>query len=197
MNSYSKEKQDVFVQILNPHVGYFLDIGASHPVTGNNTYALEQAGWSGILIDSDSNSVALSNRLRTNKTIHHDATKIDWLKLLSEYSVPKIIDYISLDVDSAGAVVLENFPFDIYQFKIMTFEHDRYNGRNDLKEKSKNILNKYRWIHCMVDNVCFDKEASKPWEDWYINKLYFSQTFIDNNTKENIYYQTYIENLQP
>ena len=49
---YSKEMQDVFALMLNGQKGSFIDIGCNHPITGNNTYALEKrARWRGVLCD--------------------------------------------------------------------------------------------------------------------------------------------------
>ena len=50
--SKSQAFQDIFVYfILNINNGYFLDIGSSDPENINNTYFLENKGWSGLCID--------------------------------------------------------------------------------------------------------------------------------------------------
>src|SRR5215831_5875632 len=32
-------------------IGVFVEVGANHPIEGSQTYALEQRGWSGILVE--------------------------------------------------------------------------------------------------------------------------------------------------
>ena len=51
MKYFSKEGQDRFAHILIGNKGKFLDLGCNHPYAGNNTAALEQLGWSGIVVD--------------------------------------------------------------------------------------------------------------------------------------------------
>ena len=46
--------------------GFYLDIGAQHPISNNNTYLLFKKGWSGINIDINEFSIDLFNYLRPN-----------------------------------------------------------------------------------------------------------------------------------
>lgn len=47
------------------------------------------------------------------------------LELFQRYDVPKVIDYFSLDVEGAESLVLNQFPFDHYQFKVLTIERPK------------------------------------------------------------------------
>ena len=52
--SYSQIGQDLFVIAMTrgKHNGSFLEIGAGHPIVGNNTYLLEtERGWNGISVE--------------------------------------------------------------------------------------------------------------------------------------------------
>ena len=49
--SRSSHEQDVFIHSLIGDNGYFVDVGAHNGKDGNNTYALEKAGWTGICIE--------------------------------------------------------------------------------------------------------------------------------------------------
>ena len=46
--------------------GFYLDIGAQHPISNNNTYLLFNKGWRGINIDLDKKNVDLFNIVRPN-----------------------------------------------------------------------------------------------------------------------------------
>lgn len=51
--SYSQFGQDTFLKSCFPadYKGFFIDIGASHPVEGNNTFLFEENGWRGVCIE--------------------------------------------------------------------------------------------------------------------------------------------------
>jgi FkbM family methyltransferase len=48
------------------YVGTFIDIGMSHPITYNNTFLLEVAGWEGICIEPNENYCNMSKGIRKN-----------------------------------------------------------------------------------------------------------------------------------
>jgi len=55
MSYHSQFKQDEFVyeQVLDRQKkGFFVDIGASHPIDQNNTYFFEKLGWEGIVVEA-------------------------------------------------------------------------------------------------------------------------------------------------
>ena len=56
INYIFKEKKD----------GIYLDVGAQHPISNNNTYLLFKNGWSGINIDLDIKNIELFNLSRPN-----------------------------------------------------------------------------------------------------------------------------------
>ena len=59
--SYSLNGVDLIVDYIfkNKKNGFYLDIGAQHPVSNNNTYLLFKKGWSGINIDLDEKNIDL------------------------------------------------------------------------------------------------------------------------------------------
>jgi hypothetical protein len=63
---YSQEGEDLFLYRLfaEQPEGFYVDIGALHPVRFSNTYLLYKKGWSGINIDATPGSMAKFNRLR-------------------------------------------------------------------------------------------------------------------------------------
>lgn len=60
--------------------------------------------------------------------------------IFNQTHVPKVIDYMSLDVEGAESLVMENFPWSDYTFKFLTIERPKA----DLKEKLK--LNGYKMV---------------------------------------------------
>ena len=49
---YSETGEDaVIAQLIRSKTGRFIDVGASHPIIGNNTFALYRKGWRGIAIE--------------------------------------------------------------------------------------------------------------------------------------------------
>jgi FkbM family methyltransferase len=177
----------------NKKNGYFLDIGAYNGVDISNTYILEKNfNWDGLCIEADPDIFKELIKYRNVKCINYAITNIDGyvnftsnnvlgsitktgkeipaktLKtVLKEYNVPKIIDYISLDIEGSESLALEEFPFNDYKFKIMTVEHNLYLGDPTNKNKINKILieNGYSLYKENVTNV-----GNDPFEDWFINK---------------------------
>ena len=179
IRSFSNEGQDILAAKLVPHPGFFLDIGSGNPVYGNNSFALELMGWKGLLVDGMEESIERARRYRTNPAVLCDVTKVDWLALLAEVEAPSIIDFISMDTDAANTVLVQRFPFDKYQFKLMTFEHDRYQGDDSRKRACGEALVPYPQYIKLLDNA---KVQGLEWEDWYVNTRYISSDILAKRT---------------
>ena len=189
---YSKEYQDLFVSTLISKPGFFLDIGMGDPKNGNNSYYLELLGWSGLMFDQTQKDVDLANEIRKNKAIQCDATNFNWLQCFNINNVPKVIDYISLDVDDANIHVINNLPLDQYEFKIMTFEHDRYNSGDIRKNELNKVLAKYPQYIVLLNNA---KITGLEWEDWVINTKYFDMEKLSVFKKESVEVGDYVKGL--
>lgn len=164
--SYSQAGQDAWVYSLFPpgHKGTFLDIGCSHPIEINNTYALERMGWNGLLLDVDDVGDLVS-KTRSSTFIHADATKFGW-DAYTDYTNP--IDYLSMDVDGATFDALRNIPFDRQRFNALTVEHDRYRFGPEIAAKIRAhlILFGYRIERLDVTN------DGLPFEDWWLHESF-------------------------
>jgi hypothetical protein len=190
---YSLAKQDQFVaNLLNfKKYGFYVDIGSHHSMVANNTYYFsEKLFWKGICVEIDSTfSNSYLNRTECNLIID-DATKINYYNLFTSNDVPKTIDYLSLDVDSASLDVLEILPLEQYRFKIITIEHDAYLHKDRYQSKQQNILikNNYKII---AKNVFVEQnghtEPECAFEDWYIDLNYFKFDKISFLYSENTY----------
>lgn len=183
-NSKSQAKQDYFVYALSKkNNGTFFDIGSNHPININNTYALEEIGWSGYLFDYESSWKQITEANRTSKFICADVSTYHWDNFLAnEQLIGSTIDYLSFDVDEASLATLRRFPFEKIKFNICTIEHDRYRFGNDVASEMRNIMNKYGY-----KIICKDiSNQGNPYEDWYVHSSYMSQSQIQDLYCENV-----------
>jgi FkbM family methyltransferase len=67
VKSYSQEGEDMILRriLADKKIGFFVDIGAHHPIHLSNTYYFYEHGWSGINIDAMPGSMILFMRKRT------------------------------------------------------------------------------------------------------------------------------------
>ena len=88
--TYSMNGEDTFVNnYFKKKIGFYVDVGAYHPLELNNTYLLYKRGWNGINIDINSLSIDYFDYLRpddininiaasnknTTKTIYYQKSK--------------------------------------------------------------------------------------------------------------------------
>lgn len=198
--SYSQVCQDRFALTLIGKNGYFLDLGAGwdHSGLNSNTLLLEENGWNGICVDANPNSASRRREAAIGASVVTTMIPQTSIKsLLDSHSAPKVIDYISVDIDPNSVVALENFPFDEYEFKVMTFEHDAYAAGTRQKDLAYEILsNKGYYRLCDNVNVPESQGLGLYFEDWWINPKYFSEDFINKNTFEKALGPDIIKNIK-
>ena len=192
----SQALQDLFViSILkNKKNGYFLEIGANHPITGNNTYILEKEyGWKGLMIEYDSSFEQLYKDLRPNSIYRiEDARLVDYRGILDTNAFPCNIDYlqIDLDVDNKSTLdtllLLDNTCFDKYKFATITFEHDIYTGNYfNTREISREIFKKRGYELVFPDVALFFGGRYCPFEDWYVHPDLVDMDYV-NKIRSNV-----------
>lgn len=149
--------------------GTFIDIGCNEPIKFNNTYALEQLGWHGWLIDLNPEYGEAIRHIRRNPFFAVDALTVDWKAMVG--STPLPIDYLSLDIDenrekNLALHILERIFAAGLTFRCMTIEHDAYRHgdvtRKPLRELC--LANGYKLAHGDVE---IRKGCGKPFEDWW------------------------------
>ena len=66
--SYAMDGEDIAIDLFNKkkNNGFYVDVGAHHPIQRNNTHLLFKKGWQGINIDVNQFSIDLFNFLRPN-----------------------------------------------------------------------------------------------------------------------------------
>lgn len=166
----SQACQDEFVytilyKLLNKQdSGYYLEIGAGDPISINNTYVLEKNyGWMGMSIDILEPLSLQWNRLRKNPLLISDATQLDYSTLLRKF--PKVIDYLSLDIDTQYDTVLKKVISSNHIFKVITIEHDAYRYGTIYRNKEREIL-----TACGYHLLCGDISKNRcAFEDWWVH----------------------------
>lgn len=183
--SFFKEKRN----------GYFLDIGAHDGISFNNTYCLEKYfNWGGICVEPNKklfrNLIKNRDCFCINNAIYDENKIVSFYedgysgcisdkgliqveaitmgKLLSLFGVPKIIDYISLDIEGGEFKALSTFPFNTYQVHLWTIEHNSYADGGKAKQQNKDIMLKNGYSIIKEDVM----SEGLPFEDWFINNNY-------------------------
>ena len=172
----SQASQDAFVYTLlycvekKTDKGCYLEIGAADPINTSNTYFLEKKlNWEGSSIEINSQYQKAWAQERRNQLLVADATQTDYFLILKSF--PKVIDYLSLDVDEHYDTVLNKIPFDQYTFKVITIEHDFYRFGNKYKQKEREILTALGY-RLLCPDVSYLGVGS--FEDWWIHPVGFA-----------------------
>ena len=124
--SYSFNSVDLIIDYIfkNKKNGFYLDVGAQHPISNNNTYLLFKKGWHGINIDLDKKNIdlfkiarpndhnlnyALSDKIEeTELFYYHDSSPINTLnKVVSDFQNAKIKEIKKLKTNTLNNI-LEN-----------------------------------------------------------------------------------------
>jgi len=92
--------------------------------------------------------------------------------ILKLYNAPKVIDYLSLDVEGQEYEIIKDFPFHEYRFNCITVEHNEPHTGPEMRMKLRTLLtekgyvfvkgndNKLGWPHGPID-------------DYYVHSSYF------------------------
>ncbi len=183
MQSFSQASQDRFVYLLLYEVlnkqddGYYLEIGAGHPIDGNNTYLFEKnLGWKGVSIDIDKASQKVWYSVRQNSLLIEDATQSDYKSILKSF--PQVIDYLSLDIDGNYDSVLQRIPFNEHIFKVITIEHDFYRFGDKYRRGERMILESLGYYLLCSDVSLFYNGRDCVFEDWWIHPSAFPATIL-------------------
>ena len=175
--------------------GFFVDAGAHDGVICSNTLALERDyGWRGICIEGGrpNYNVLVEKReclcklaclhsanepvrffdLGLNSSLVTDGRQIGTVMLgvtlervLDDLHAPRVIDYLSMDIEGHEFEVLRVFPFDRYKFLTMTVEHNSYSVGSAHRDRLRELLTGHGYILDRADVLTPD---GKPYEDWYV-----------------------------
>lgn len=177
VESNSQALQDVFVicMLQGKHGGTYLEIGAGHPVRGNNTYLLEKDfGFTGTSID-------INQSLKVHWDRRH-LTVADGLSYNYDH-LPAHMDYLQIDIDNGefSLALLERLQ--CHRFSVITFEHDCYCGDLWPMWKSREILIDQGY-ELVVNNVTLEPKRGVgqgllQFEDWYVDPHVIDHSLIE------------------
>ena len=187
--SYSLNAVDLIIDYIfkDKYIGTYVDVGAQHPISNNNTYLLFKRGWNGINIDLDRKNIDLFNISRPNDInlnyaisdkegetdfyFYHESSPINTLnKKVKEYQKAKISEIKKINTFTLNNVFKKiNFDKDIDYLNIDV------EGYED-KVLSGFDINKYK-----------PSVVSVEYLDLKMKKLEFKNNNLDNLLNSNIY----------
>ena len=188
-NSYSFNGVDLIIDYIfkNRVNGYYLDVGAQHPISNNNTYLLHKKGWKGINIDLDKKNIDLFNIARPNEInlnyavsdiegksdlyFYHEASPINTLnKNVSSFQKAKVKEIRSIQTTTLNNILEKiNLTRQINYMNI------------DVEGHEEKILDGFN-ISKYKPNV-----ISIEYLDLSMKKLEFKNNNIDNLLNSNLY----------
>jgi len=187
--SYSFNGVDLVINYIfkNKIHGFYLDIGAQHPISNNNTYLLHKRGWNGINIDLDKKNIDLFKIARpkelnlnyavsnvegeTDLYFYHDASPINTLSSdVSKFQNAVIKNVKKIHTKSLNSI-LQNFKInrhiDYMNIDVEGYEEKVLEGFD---------LNRYRPSVISIEYL-----------DLKMKKLEFKNNNIDNLIQSNLY----------
>lgn len=187
--SYSQALQDIFVLSMlgGKRDGRYLEIGAAHPVTFNNTFLLSaQFGWRGTSVDFDPGFAPKWLKHRPDDRFYvTDAIEIAYTDAIGAWygldmsatgaaGAENRIDYLQLDIDPSFNTLrtLKALPLDRVRFSVITFETDIYVGDPRARDESRQILSANGYTRVAEDVCVFFAPVSDrpvPFEDWWVD----------------------------
>lgn len=149
--------------------GTFIDIGAGHPWEQSNSWALEQQGWKGILVERDEHCCKLIREHRKATLFSNDITDLDVAKTIWSITASRI-DYLSLDIDINTLAALSRIPFDQVRFAVITIEHDAYRFGPEIRHQMREILTRAGYqLVCKDVGVTVSGGTFLEFEDWWVH----------------------------
>ena len=187
--SYSFNAVDLIIDYMfkDKDIGTYVDVGAQHPISNNNTYLLFKRGWNGINIDLDRKNIDLFNISRPNDInlnyaisdkegetdfyFYHESSPINTLnKKVKEYQKAKISEIKKINTFTLNNV-FKKINFD----KNIDYLNIDVEGYED-KVLSGFDINKYK-----------PSVVSVEYLDLKMKKLEFKNNNLDNLLNSNIY----------
>mmetsp|Transcript_4314 Transcript_4314/g.10411 ORF Transcript_4314/g.10411 Transcript_4314/m.10411 type:complete len:336 (+) Transcript_4314:112-1119(+) len=99
------------------------------------------------------------------------------LEIFKKFDVPKVIDYLSLDVEGAEEFIMNEFPLAEYRIRILTIERPKQNLRTYLESyRYKQVLRLSRWGETLWIHEAFEAQMDMTHlEEFHGKKQYAEQ----------------------
>lgn len=196
--SHAQILQDMFVLTMTDGLenGSFLEVGAAMPVKRNNTYLLEKDfGWKGVAVELREDFASSYKNERPNIQVYQDdAIKLNYKEVLEQNYDSNIIDYLQLDIEPARKTLecLYQIPFDQYDFRVITFEHDHYvDVTRNVRDASRKYLKEKGYVMVVGD---LSADGKSTFEDWWVHPKYVDLDILskmrsrENSVKKSLDY---------
>jgi FkbM family methyltransferase len=224
--SYSQNREDVILNALlkNVNKGFYVDVGANHPVTDSVTKHFYEHDWNGINIEPATNLFALLEADRPRDTnvkvgisnqvgelkfreyplgdfyyakeyIDQEVPVTTLAKLLAQYAPNKKIDFMKIDIEGYEFEAVEGNDWEKYRPTVVCIE------ANHVMHDWHPILEKARYVKVFWDglNEYFVAKEHKDVIDQfsYADSIFFGPKFTSwEEERKNIAYEKIEAELQ-
>jgi len=196
LKSYSQAGQDLFAIYCNQGAenGFYFEAGSNEPVLGSNTALLERDfNWSGISIEYVQELCDEFNHNRKNPCLNYDLNHKSLTEILDEQKAPKIIDYMSHDLDNHPTRYdsLKTLDFNKYKIKCLTWEHDFYDNGEKTRKDGLDFL-RDNGMQIVVQNVMWQ---GKMFESWAVDPNLVDEKLWKSLVCDTAEYTTIVEKM--
>jgi FkbM family methyltransferase len=84
--------------------------------------------------------------------------------VLREFAAPKVVDYWSLDTEGSELAILRAFPFDEYEVRVITVEHNWLPARDEIRALLES--HGYRRVGELMVDDCYVRGVTVPGPAW-------------------------------
>jgi FkbM family methyltransferase len=173
---YSQEGEEIVLRrFFNyKNTGFFVDVGAHHPMRFSNTYMLYKMGWRGINLDATPGSMVLFNKLRKEDT-NIEAGVSDKNEILNFYTFNE--PALNTFNEEKANQIIKDSPYNLIQ-------------KHEIKTTTlSDILSKHIKIGVQIDFFTIDVEGydlkvlkSNDWNKFKPKVIVVESNFIDINS---------------
>lgn len=169
----SQAHQDKFALDVAGQRGTYIEIGGHLPRRRSNTYNLEvSCNWRGFSVEFDTQykSEWDSCPQRKNPIYWGDALKFNYKNALEDLGFPMHINYLSVDIEPPENTfkALQKVISDGVSFDVITFEHDRYQCKEDYHTIACDYLIPLGYKVAVYD--VWHKQPTRLFETWFVSK---------------------------
>jgi len=135
-------------------------------------FRIDNGGGGGIVAEDTDNNM----RLRAEELSNAEIITLDSIvltELLDRYNAPKVIDYLSLDVEGSEERIIRSFDFCRYQFQCMTIERSTPKVNEILYENGYIFVKNHRFDSFYIHSSLAEKRNIRcqpfeqvPAKDW-------------------------------
>jgi len=187
--SYAQEGEDMLLRRIfeGKKTGFYVDVGAHHPMRFSNTYYFYKKGWSGINVDAMPGSMKKFERMR-NRDINVEAAVSSHKKSLKFYmfeepalntfSSELMMEYVAAGHEVANARIIKTRKLsDVLEEYIPPNVKIDYMSI-DVEGEDVNVLESNDWTRFRPDYVLVEILDASSWNELTESKEYKKMTSL-------------------